>query len=225
MNDYAMNNPHADCWNRIGVRGDHSCELLGEHGHCRHCGVYSSAAAQVMQRPLSQAYLQEWAGIFAHPQEEDRRSDQSALIFRIGSEWLALPTRLALAVADPRAPHRLPHRSAGPLLGIVGIQGRIYPCMSLAALLGIADEEPTARPGQRVYPRLLLMQFGRQAFALPVDDLQGMHRHASNQLQPLPATLAESRHRYMRGLLVLDERRIGCLDEELIGHQLNGALR
>lgn len=225
MNEHAMNKPQADCWNRSGVRGDRSCERLEEHGHCRHCDVYSSAAAQVMQRPLPQDYLQEWAGIFARPKDEDKRSDQSSLVFRIGGEWLALPTRLAQAVADPRAPHRLPHRNTGPLLGIVGIQGRIYPCMSLASLLGISSDEPPMRPGQRVYPRLLLMQFGRQAFALPVDDLQGIHRHASDELQPLPATLAESRHRYMRGLLVLDEQRIGCLDEELVGHQLNGALR
>jgi chemotaxis signal transduction protein len=69
------------------------------------------------------------------------------------------------------------------------------------------------------------MQFGRQALALPVDDLQGIHRHSAEDLQPLPATLVESRHRYMRGLLVVGEQRIGCLDEELIGHQLNGALR
>lgn len=225
MSHSLMNNPGTDCWNRSGVRGDRSCERLDEHGHCRHCEVYSSAAAQVMQRPLSQHYLQEWADLFARPQDEQQRTDQSALVFRIGSEWLALPTRLALVVADPRVPHRLPHRNTGPLLGIVGIQGRIYPCMSLAALLGIAAEEPPARPGQRVYPRLLLMQFGQQAFALPVDDLQGIHRHASGQLQALPATLVESRHRYMRGILVLDELRIGCLDEELIGYQLNGALR
>lgn len=225
MNNHAMNSPQADCWNRSGVRGDRSCERLGEHGHCRHCDVYSSAASQVMHRPLSQDYLQEWAALFARPQDEEKHSDRSALVFRIGGEWLALPTRLALAVADPRPPHRLPHRNSGPLLGIVGIQGRIYPCMSLAALLGIADEQPPALPGQRVYPRLLLMQFGRQAFALPVDDLEGIHRHAADQLQPLPATLAESQHRYMRGLLVFEERRIGCLDEELIGHQLNGALR
>lgn len=225
MNHSFMNNPNADCWNRSGVRGDRSCERLGEHGHCRHCDVYSSAAAEVMQRPLSQQYLREWADVFARPQDTRSRTDQSALVFRIGREWLALPTRLALAVADPRVPHRLPHRSAGPLLGIVGIQGRIYPCMSLAALLGIATEQPPALPGQRVYPRLLLMQFGQQAFALPVDDLQGIYRHAADQLQPLPATLVESRHRYMRGLLVLDEQRVGCLDEELVGYQLNGALR
>lgn len=225
MNHPDMNASETSCWNRIGTRGDRSCERLGDHGHCRHCDVYSSAAARVMQRPLPQDYLQEWAASFASPPAEQKLADQSALVFRIGREWLALPTHLALTVAEPRSPHRLPHRNTGPLLGIVGIQGRIYPCLSLAALLGITAEEPAALPGQRVYPRLLLMQFGRHALALPVDDLQGIHRHSAEDLQPLPATLVESRHRYMRGLLVVGEQRIGCLDEELIGHQLNGALR
>ncbi|HBP1772226.1 TPA: chemotaxis protein CheW, partial [Pseudomonas aeruginosa] len=33
-----------DCWNRIGVHGDKSCERLAEHVHCRNCEVYAAAA-------------------------------------------------------------------------------------------------------------------------------------------------------------------------------------
>ena len=53
-----------DCWNRIGVRGDHSCERLVRHIHCRNCEVYERSAAELLDRlsmdaagplPLSQA--------------------------------------------------------------------------------------------------------------------------------------------------------------------------
>ena len=45
-----------DCWNRIGVSGDQSCEKLEQHVHCRNCEVYSSAAQRNLQRPVGDGY-------------------------------------------------------------------------------------------------------------------------------------------------------------------------
>ncbi|SDV46390.1 chemotaxis protein CheW [Chitinasiproducens palmae] len=39
-----------DCWNRIGVYGDASCERLAEAIHCRNCEVYASAAIRLLDR-------------------------------------------------------------------------------------------------------------------------------------------------------------------------------
>ncbi|HCF6871985.1 TPA: chemotaxis protein CheW, partial [Pseudomonas aeruginosa] len=39
-----------DCWNRIGVHGDKSCERLAEHVHCRNCEVYAAAATYLLDR-------------------------------------------------------------------------------------------------------------------------------------------------------------------------------
>ena len=33
-----------DCWNRIGIHGDKSCERLAAHVHCRNCEVHAAAA-------------------------------------------------------------------------------------------------------------------------------------------------------------------------------------
>ncbi|MCB2511750.1 hypothetical protein KQ696_15470, partial [Listeria monocytogenes] len=40
----------ADCWTRIGVHGDKSCERLAEHGHCRNCEGYAAAATYLLDR-------------------------------------------------------------------------------------------------------------------------------------------------------------------------------
>jgi len=45
-----------DCWNEIGVRGDRSCPRLKEHGHCRNCPVFSSAAAVRLDAQLPTDY-------------------------------------------------------------------------------------------------------------------------------------------------------------------------
>ena len=44
-----------DCWNRIGIRGDKSCERLPEHVHCRNCPVYAAAAKRILDRLPPQA--------------------------------------------------------------------------------------------------------------------------------------------------------------------------
>jgi len=214
-----------DCWNRIGVRGDRSCDKLAVHAHCRNCKVHGASAHTMMQRPLPAGYLEEWAEYFAREETSRKKLDGSALVFRIGGEWLALPAALAVTVAERVQPRRLPHRSGGVLAGIVSVKGRLYPCMSLAHLLSIGDEEFAPAPGRRVYPRLIVMELAQQAFALPVDDLHGIHRYSSADMQAVPTTVNKSMHRYFTGVLAIDGVRVGCLDPELVGYNLAGALK
>lgn len=214
-----------DCWNRIGVRGDQSCEKLRDHLHCRNCDVHSDAARNITERAVPPGYQQEWARHFAEEERTVRVTDRSALIFRIGAEWLALPTRLSLTIVDKVGTHRVPHRTNKVLLGIANIKGKLYPCMSLGALLQLDMQEPPAQPGRRIYPRTLLMQMGGHAFALPVDDLHGIHRYAEAELQSPPSTSNKAMHRYLTGVLSIGHRRIGCLDAELVGYNLANGLK
>ena len=70
-------------------------------------------------------------------------------IFRLGREWLALPTHVCQEMAEMRPIHTLPHRSGPVLLGLVNIRGSIRLCVSLRELLGLEprrrqqpDDEP-----------------------------------------------------------------------------------
>ncbi len=214
-----------DCWNSsIGLSGDRSCEKLVEFVHCRNCHVYADGARTIMQRAVPAAYRKDWALQFAEPQQQVRTTDQSALVFRIGCEWLCLPTHLCTTVAEVAPAHRLPHRNSKVLMGIVNVKGKLYPCMSLAALMETGAEQAHAQSGRRVYPRLLIVQLAQQAFALPVQELSGIYRYAAADALPPPATLNQSLHRYLTGVLDMDGRKVGCLDAELIGYQLADAL-
>jgi len=214
-----------DCWNRIGVRGDRSCDKLPARTHCRNCEVHAESAHAVMQRPLPHGYREEWAGYFAKEETGAKELDRSALIFRIGAEWLALPAKQAVMVAQYAKPHRLPHRGGGALSGIVNVKGRLYPCMSIAELLSITAEEPTRVDGRRAAPRLVVMDLAQQRFALPVDDLHGIHRYAEADVEPVPTNANKSMYRYFTGILVIGSMRVGRLDAELVGHKLAGALK
>ena len=155
--------PIDDCWNRTGIHGDRSCERLQEHGHCRHCEVYASAATRLMQRPMPPDYRAAWTRHFAEPEAVERAADESVLVFRVGQEWLTLPARHAILVAEEGKPHRLPHRRGNELHGIVNVRGRLYPCMSLSSLLQIDEHAPAANATANRHQsgsRILVVELG-----------------------------------------------------------------
>jgi len=222
-----------DCWNQIGVTGDQSCPKLATYVHCRNCDVYASAAQRNLQRAVGGDYQQEWASHFRQRHGAADQFDSSALVFRIGLEWLALPTKLFVAVAPQAKPHVLPHRDGRGLLGVVNVGGKLYPCMSLAALLGIDDSGAPPVRDRHTFARLLVLQWEEQAFALPVADLHGIVRYATASVKAPAATINKGLSRFLSGVLeqTLTTRsgtqtmQVGCLDAALIGYQLARTLR
>lgn len=213
------------CWNRIGVNGDQSCDKLEQHVHCRNCEVYAAAAQQNLQRQVGDDYKKDWAAHFRQAATDNQQQDSSCLVFRIGREWLSLPTRMFVSVAPIAKPHRLPHRDARGLGGIVNVGGTLYPCMSLADLLDIDENEGEAATHRHTFARLLLTRWEDQAYALPVADLHGILRYAASGVQAPAATINKGLSRFLSGVISHQDMRIGLLDEALIGYQLARTLR
>ena len=214
-----------DCWNKIGVVGDQSCPKLVQHIHCRNCEVYASAAQQNLQRPVDAQYRRHWADSFRQAEQSADADASSALVFRVGHEWLALPTERFQLVAPAAAPHRLPHRDGGGLLGVVNVAGKLYPAVSLATVLGIDDSVVLAETGRHTFARLLVLDWEDQSYALPVADLHGIMRYGAADVRVPAATINKGLLRFLTGVVTRDERQVGCLDVPLLGHQLARALR
>lgn len=214
-----------DCWNRIGVVGDQSCEKLEQAVHCRNCEVYAGAAQRNLQRAVGDDYKKNWAAHFRQAAAGAQQLDASCLVFRIGREWLSLPTKMFVSVAPQAKPHRLPHRTERGLSGIVNVGGTLYPCMSLAALLGIDESQGEAATNRHTFARLLLTQWEDQAYALPVADLHGILRYATASVQAPAATINKGLSRFLSGVIAHEDMHIGVLDSALIGYQLARTLR
>ncbi len=137
-----------DCWNRIGVGGDRSCPELREHVHCRNCPVYSAGAAELLDGDAPAGYLAEWTSHFAQPKRAEDIETRSIVIFRIGSEWLALPTSVVMEVANLLPIHSLPHRQSGAVLGLANVRGELLICVSLGQVVGV-EKAPVAGRGRR----------------------------------------------------------------------------
>jgi chemotaxis-related protein WspD len=175
-----------------------------------------SAIARLLDRPSTDSYVAEATQHFAQPKRTDERRTESVTIFRLGAEWLALPTSAVLEVTEMRPVHSLPHRR-GALLGLTNVRGELLPCLSLAQLLGVpAVTEPAgaaARGG-----RLLVARHTDLRVVFPVDTVHGIHRFHPSEAKPAPATVAKALSAHTRAVLGWNEHAVGWLDETRVFH-------
>jgi chemotaxis-related protein WspD len=213
-----------DCWNRIGVQGDHSCPELERHVHCRNCPVYSAAALTLLDRDPPPGYLTEWAERYAHVRGQDETGILSVLIFRIGAEWLALPTALVDEVAEERPLHSLPHRRDRLVRGIVNVRGELVVCVALDELLGMGGGSLAAHHGTGAFRRLLVVSREGSRLAFAADEVSGTERFHPRELRAVPATMAQATSTYTRDVLPWRQKAVGRLDDRLLFDSLNRGL-
>lgn len=209
--------PVKDCWKHIGIWGDRSCPELKQHIHCRNCPVYSDSAARLLDSEVPDSYLTGNARHYAQAKTEVRPGANSVVIFRVATEWLALPTAVFREIAPPRPVHSLPHRRDRVVTGVANIRGELLVCVSLAAALGIVTE-PAAGA------RLAVLSRGSDRFVFAADEIAGLRRFDDANLAPVPATLAHAQAAYTRGILDWEGRPVGVLDDELLFYTLNRSL-
>jgi chemotaxis-related protein WspD len=203
--------PLDDCWSRIGVLGDGSCPELAKHIHCRNCPTFTSAGERLLNRPLTEAYRREWALHFAVPKRKLTPGTISLVLFRLGNEWLALPTPVFQEVVELRKVHTIPHRRQGALLGVVNVRGELLVAVSLAKVLGIAVAKEPPKTA-----RFLVSAWESQRIVFPVDEVHGVHRCDPEHLGEPPSTLAKSGSSYTRSVLHWENNLVCCLDTDLL---------
>jgi len=211
------------CWDDIGVQGDATCPELQQVIHCRNCPIYFKAGIQLLDRPLLPDYRRAWTKHFAQEKKLASPARHSALLFRINSEWLALPTAAFQEVAERRPIHSLPHRQQGIVLGLANVRGELLICISLSHVLGLV-RGPLHETPRKTYARLLVAQWDGQRLVFPVEEVRGVLRFETPELQEPPAILAKSRLSYTHSILQWQDRLVGLLDADLLFSSLNRRL-
>jgi len=215
-----------DCWNSVGVSGDRTCPELVTVVHCHNCPVFAAAGQRLLDSPPPSGYLDEAKERLTASVEVVATESHSALVFRIGEEWLALPVHVLVEVHAPRPVHRIPHR-AGLLAGMVNIRGELQLCVRFDQLLGISTSNPAARSDvaresaegsvsatpSASRASLLVVEFDGQRWVFPVDEVDQVYRFPATHLRGVPATVARSSGRLSRGVFDWKERTIGFLDD------------
>ena len=216
-----LREPHRernDCWNRIGVSGDGTCPELAKVIHCRNCPVYAAGGRSLLERVPPADYLREWTQALAEAKDEDEAQDTlSVLIFRLGIEWLALPTHVCQEVAEMRPLHILPHRSGPVLLGLVNIRGQIRLCVSLRELLGLEPADDAGRTtNHQNQACLVVIAKDSDHWVILVDELHGIQRFHLSAVRDAPVTVAKATPRLTKGIIEWHDKGVGYLDDELL---------
>jgi chemotaxis-related protein WspD len=213
----------SDCWNKIGVEGDCSCRELEKFVHCRNCPVYARAGLEVLNRPLPADYRQERTAHFADIRKPVTGHKTSVVIFRIGLEWLGLPTQVLQEVVEHGPVHSVPHRRHGVLLGLVNIRGELLPCVSVGRLLGL-DPGASAEKLRTFYDRLLVVAWEGKRLVFPADEVYGIHRFPSEETAQPPTTLVRASSTFTYAVFPWQEKMVGLLEAELLFSTLNRSL-
>jgi chemotaxis-related protein WspD len=211
------------CWQSIGVYGNRECQELKEFVHCRNCPVYSRAAQRLLDRPLPPDYQREWTHHFSKKQAAARPAKTSAVLFRIATEWLALPSQTFQEIAERRPIHSLPHRRLGVVLGLVNVRGELLICVSLGALLGL-EGVLGSRADELRYDRLLVAQWQGHRLVFPVNEVHGIYRFLGTELRDAPATVTRSQANYTRAIFFWKNRPVGYLEPGPLFAALNRSL-
>ena len=131
----------------------------------------------------------------------------SVITFEVGGQYLALEAARVVEVSATRPVRRVPHRTSPVFAGLVNVQGKLEPCFSLGAMLGLP---PTVEPGE---PRLLVVgdDVRRCAFHVYRPALQEAD---SGGVGAPPATLSAALESHVRGILRLGDRPWSWLDAD-----------
>jgi chemotaxis-related protein WspD len=201
-----------DCWNRIGIHGTRACPLLAEHIHCRNCAVYSAAATRLLDRySLAQEHQ-----LPTHTSEAWHEiKTRSILVFRLGEEWLGLPTRCLVEVAPLQTIHSLPHQRSRALLGVANVRGALVACLSLVELLGL-DSTPVTNQSSRIMPRMLIIAAEGGPVVVPVDEVDGIHAMDQRVLDSASSSGHHANAKYTRGVIQWKARSLRLLDEDQV---------
>ena len=204
------------CWRTIGVRGgDHSCARLVEVIHCRNCPVFGEAARSLLDRA-------DVVDAAETPRHEGHVVDElSALVFRLGDEWLAVRTASLAEVTEDLPVRRIAHRTQGRLEGVVNVRGELRLCVALVEVLELGSRGAQSSAAAR---QILIIEKDGGAVAFRADEVAGLQRFAAGDIEAPPAGLPDVLKRCAEGMLRSGERHVLLLRDAALLAALGSAI-
>ena len=176
------------------------------------------AALELLNRESPQDYVAEWTAHIASTTNAKDSGTQSAVIFRIDREWLAIATDFVQEVIENYTIRTLPGQRDRIVRGLINVRGELLVCVALDAVLRMNTTSPRSSEDR-------IIVFARDRFAVQVSEVLGVHRFHPNDVRPAPATLRKaSSGSYTVGILRFEGKTVACLDTELLLYAMNQGL-
>jgi purine-binding chemotaxis protein CheW len=129
--------------------------------------------------------------------------------FTVGGDEYAVEIQKVREVIDFREITQLP-KAPGFVKGIIKLRGEVIPVIDLRERFGIAQE------GHSALTSVVIVEIGRKAVGLVVDNVRHVIRVAPSDLAPSPPFIGGLSGRYVNGVAKLGQRLIVVLDMDKI---------
>lgn len=203
-----------DCWNKIGVwrDGEIKCEKLNDVIHCYNCETYSNAGRSLLNRATPAGYDDEWADVLAAEKIPKAKNLISAVVFRLGAEWLSLPVSMINEITLLKNIYDIPHNQNKKIRGMVNIRGELIICMSLGYLLGVEKPDEFLIDEEHKINRLIMIKEKNGYIVFPVSEIDGIIHYDPDNLSAVPDTVKNATLNFINGVTNTHDKTIGCID-------------
>lgn len=179
-----------------------------------------------MDIPLAEDAIDAATAYYAAPRALEEDAPESCFVFRLGGEWLALPTSILDEVVPAKSTHALPHRGGALKLSLVSVRGDLVLHASLAGLLGIQNGASEGGNGANGHAtaRTIVLTGARGRLATSVDEVMGVHRYQPTALRPVPSTLERATLSFATSIIDVGKHVVGLLDGARVVDSMTGAI-
>ncbi|MCF7974086.1 MAG: chemotaxis protein CheW [Phycisphaerae bacterium] len=217
------------CWDLTGLLGDRSCEKLADYTHCNNCPVRIDYGRHFFNREAPDHYLNTWQASLSQRESETNLSNsQQVVIFRLGTELFALPSRLVLDIAGLSDIHTIPFKTNEVLLGIANFSGDLRLCVSVHELLTDQDHDLSGTHAdshdRRIYKRMMTAGKHNQTWSFLVDEIVDIKHIYNAEIDPdIPSDMKASS--YSLGTTSYHDHIVIMLDPQLLFDNLERAAK
>jgi chemotaxis-related protein WspD len=183
-------------------------------------------AVPLFESKPSQDYIEEWThSLLELESQEPPLNSLSVFVFRLGKEWLALATIYCKEITHRRPVHVIPHRTGKVLQGIVNLNGELELYVALHELLQIETsiDFHASMPYQR--NRMMAIIKDGEQWAFPVDEVDGIYKWNLLKIENVPVNVSKSAVNYIKGIMRMENKSVGLLDEELLFASLKRSIQ
>ena len=142
-------------------------------------------------------------------QEPAKATDSELIAFRLGQQEFCLDIMSVRDIRGWTPATPLPH-SSHYVKGVINLRGAVLPVVDLAARLGFAAAEPSARHV------IIITQVGNQTIGLLVDAVSDILTVSTDAIQATPDVASDLARSFMKGVIAMEGRMLSLIALESV---------
>lgn len=152
--------------------------------------------------------------------QKDPSASNELIAFRLGGQEFCVDIMSVRDIRGWTQTTPLPH-SPDYVKGVINLRGSVLPVIDLAARLGFAPTEPTARHV------IIVTQVANQSVGLLVEAVSDILTIGADAIQPTPDVASDLARLFMRGVLAIEGRMISLISLDCVlpkGQETSGSV-